>query len=283
MNPFKFSDDGWSPPRGWESWEWPADYRSAIGWIFALTILASLVNIARAILHPHSRTLLQNVLVGPLFQSAMAAMCGVALWAIWKDKSWGRWWAVAASSMYFLEFLKQFIIPVRPAWDHYLSSLIVGVTGAVAFSWPDKQPDASRSDEPHNSRLSAANLAAAPHSPKCPTCGVAVGYLRVNIVNPFPCPHCGRLLMVPKTYFKRLRFFCVVLAVAVAVTIGVRYWATAPRTDAGVWHTYLLSLFMFSITVLLTASLGSILVKRIFPPTLDDFEEYSKQAHYSAL
>jgi hypothetical protein len=40
---------------------------------------------------------------------------------------------------------------------------------------------------------------------------------------------------------------------------------------------------MFSITVLLTASLGSILVKRIFPPTLDDFEEYSKQAHYSVL
>jgi hypothetical protein len=278
MNPFKFSD--WPPPR---SWEWPADYRSGIGWMFALRILASLVNIARAILHPHSRTLLQNVLVGPLFQSAMAAMCGVALWAIWKDKSWGRWWAVAASSMYFLEFLKQFIIPVRPAWDHYLSSLIVGVTGAVAFSWPDKQPDASRSDEPHNSRLSAANLAAAPHSPKCPTCGVAVGYLRVNIVNPFPCPHCGRLLMVPKTYFKRLRFFCVVLAVAVAVTIGLRYWATAPRTDAGVWHTYLLSLFTFSITVLLTASLGSILVKRIFPPTLDDFEEYSKQAHYTAL
>jgi hypothetical protein len=213
----------------------------------------------------------------------MAAMCGVALWAIWKDKSWGRWWAVAASSMYFLDFLKQFIIPVRPAWDHYLSALIVGVTGAVAFSWRDKQAEGSRSDQPHDSRLSAVNLAAVPHIPKCPTCGVTVGYLRINVVNPFPCPHCGRLLMVPKTYFKRLRLFSIVLAAAVAVTIGLRYCATAPRTDAGVWHTYFLLLFTFGITFLLTASLGSILVKRIFPPTLDDFEEYSKQAHYTAL
>ena len=40
---------------------------------------------------------------------------------------------MAASSMYFLEFLKQFIIPVRPAWDRYLSSLFVAVTGVAAF------------------------------------------------------------------------------------------------------------------------------------------------------
>jgi hypothetical protein len=202
MNPFKFSD--WPPPR---SWEWPADYRSGTGWIFAVTILTSLFNIVRAILHPHSRTLLQSVLAGPMFYSAMAGMCGIALWAIWKDKSWARWWAVATSSMYFLDFLKQFIIPVRPAWDHHLSSLLVAVTGAVAFLWRDNRADISRSDPPDDSRLNSVNLAAAPHSPKCPTCGVAVGYLRINLVNPFPCPRCRRLLMVPKTYFKRFRFF----------------------------------------------------------------------------
>jgi|SRR5580658_6110836 hypothetical protein len=283
MNPFKFSGDGWSPPGSWGSWEWPADYRSAIGWIFALTILASLVNIVRAILHPHSRTLLQNVLVGPMFWSAMAAMCGVALWAIWKDKSWARWWAVAASSMYFLEFLKQFIIPVRPAWDHYLSSLLVAVTGVVAFSWREKQADAFRAAVPDNSTPSDVNLAAVSHIPNCPTCGVAVGYVRINIVNPFPCPHCGRQLMVPKTYLKQLRLFSRVLAAVVTVIIGLRYWATPPRTDAGVWRASFLLLFTFCITSLLTACLGSILVKRIFPPTLDDFEEYSKQAHYTAL
>ena len=135
VNPLKFSGDTWRPQ---ESWEWPADYRSAMAWLFAVEILASVVNIARAILHPYSQTLLQNILVGPMFHAALAAMSGIALWAIWKDKPRARQWAVAASSIYFLGFFRQFIIPVRPAWDHYVSWLIAAVAGVVAFSWRDK-------------------------------------------------------------------------------------------------------------------------------------------------
>jgi hypothetical protein len=112
-----------------------------MGWVFLLAILTGLGNVARAILHPRSRTLLQNLLLGPLFYSAMAALSGIALWAIWKDKSWARQWAIAASSIYLLVFLRQFIIPVRPAWDHYASSLIVGIAGVAAFSWRDKQEE----------------------------------------------------------------------------------------------------------------------------------------------
>jgi hypothetical protein len=155
MNPLKFSGDSspywdadratfrWLPRR--RKWKWPEDYRSFMGWIFAITMLSSLVTIVRAILHPRSRTLLQNILVGPMFYSTMSIMVGVALLAIWKDKLWARRWAVAASSLYFLEFLRQFIIPVRPTWDHYLSSLLVAVCGVVAFSGRDKQVDASNS------------------------------------------------------------------------------------------------------------------------------------------
>ena len=109
-----------------------------MAWLFALTILASLVNIVRMALHPRSRTLVQNVLHGPMFYWAFAILSGVALWALWKDKSWARLCGVAASAMYFLDFAKQFMIPVRPAWDHYLSSLIAAVVGVLAFSWPDK-------------------------------------------------------------------------------------------------------------------------------------------------
>jgi hypothetical protein len=106
----------------------------------------SLASVARAILHPRSRTLLQSLLLGPIFYSTMALLSGIALWAIWKDKSWARWWAVAASSIYLLEFLRQFIIPVRPAWDHYVSSLIAGIAGVAASSWRDKQLEADSSD-----------------------------------------------------------------------------------------------------------------------------------------
>jgi hypothetical protein len=156
MNPFKFSADDSSPwnadpsggqwfPRG-RDWKWPADFRSLMGWIFAITILTSLGHVARAVLQPRPRTLLQNLLVGPMFYSAMAALSGIALWAIWKDKSWARWVAVAASSIHSLEFFRQFIIPVRPGFDHYLSSLVAAIIGVAAFSWRDNEVDASMWD-----------------------------------------------------------------------------------------------------------------------------------------
>jgi uncharacterized membrane protein len=116
-----------------------------MAWFFALTIVTALWNIARAILHPRSHTILQSLLLGPIFYFTMAALSGIALWANWKEKSWGRWWAVAASSLYFLEFLRQFIIPVRPAWDHYVSSLVVGIVGVAAFSWRDEREEAAAS------------------------------------------------------------------------------------------------------------------------------------------
>ena len=156
MNPFKFSEDDSSPyadpPRvRWyprqRKWKWPADYRSFMGWVFALAIPSASVNVARAIIHPRSHTLLQRLLLGPIFYSVVAALSGIALWAIWKDKSWARWWAVAASFIYFLEFPRQFIIPMRPAWDHYVSSLIVGIVGVAAFSWREKQAQADIAHE----------------------------------------------------------------------------------------------------------------------------------------
>jgi hypothetical protein len=158
MNPFQFSSDDstnpyanparveWFPRR--HKWKWPADYRSLMGWVFAATFLTSLANLARTILHPRSRTLLQNLLLGPMFYALSAAVWGVALWALWKDKSWARPWAVAASSVYLLLFLRQFVVPMRPAWDHHMSGLLIGILGVFAFSWHAKQVDASSSDEP---------------------------------------------------------------------------------------------------------------------------------------
>jgi hypothetical protein len=116
-------------------------------WLFAATLLVSLLNIVGGFLHPRSRTLLANVLVGPIFYTAMAAICGTALWAIWEDKPRAGWWAVAASSAYLVDFVRQFMVPMRPAWDHRVSSLLAGIVGLVEFSWRDKRVDSTRSDE----------------------------------------------------------------------------------------------------------------------------------------
>lgn len=118
-----------------------------MGWAFAARILASFVNVALAVFHPRSRTLLQNVFLGPIFDAATATMCGIALWAIWHDRSWARRWAAGVSSIFLLEFLRQFLVPMRPASDHYLSSLIVGTIGVAAFLWRDRQAGYARSDQ----------------------------------------------------------------------------------------------------------------------------------------
>jgi hypothetical protein len=97
------------------------------------------------ILRPQPLSLLWNVLHGPIFSFHMAAISGVAAWTIWNGKTWARAWAIAASLMYILMFLRQFIISSRPGWDHNLPALFLGLLGLLSFVWPDKPFNASPS------------------------------------------------------------------------------------------------------------------------------------------
>lgn len=120
------------PPR------WPIDYRRLMCLSFVFSFLGSLANIVLAIYHPRSRSLLQNVLVGPIFDVHMAAISGLACWTIWKEKTWGRGWATAASLLFVVVFLRQFIVVVRPTWEHHVSALILGILGLASFWSRDK-------------------------------------------------------------------------------------------------------------------------------------------------
>lgn len=73
------------------------------------------------------------------------------------------------------------------------------------------------------------------------------------------------------------------MSIAVGVAVTWRYWLTAPRTDAGLWRAFGLFWLTFYITLFVVTILGTIYFKRIFPPKLKDYEEYSKQAHYTPL
>jgi hypothetical protein len=89
--------------------------------------------------------------------------------------------------------------------------------------------------------------------------------------------------MVLEPYYKRLRFFCTAMAIAVGVAVTWRYCLTTPMTDAGIWRAVGLFWLTSYITLFVVTLFGSIYVKRIFPPKLEDYEEYSKQAHYTPL
>jgi hypothetical protein len=65
----------------------------------------------------HAFSLVRNVFIGPIFTVHMATISGAAAWTIWNGKSWARACAIAVSLIYVLIFLRQFSIPVRPAWD----------------------------------------------------------------------------------------------------------------------------------------------------------------------
>jgi hypothetical protein len=118
------------------SFHWPEDFRKLMFWIFAATSLGFsallLYSIPR---HPPKVSLLQNLLIGRIFCVHVAAVSGLAAWTIWKAHTWARGWAIAASLMYLVIFMRRFVIPIRPAWDHGLLALSVGLVGLAAFAW----------------------------------------------------------------------------------------------------------------------------------------------------
>jgi hypothetical protein len=153
MNPFLFTGDESLPPgdpnrERWHPrgriWKWPEDYRTYVIWLLALAGLAALVNVARGLAHPHWSAFPYVLLTGAGYYALSVAVWGIALWALWKEKSWARHWAVIASAMFLLDFFRQFILHAHSfPWDYRATSLLIGVVGVLAFSWPDKTANTS--------------------------------------------------------------------------------------------------------------------------------------------
>lgn len=71
-----------------------------------------------------------------LIIASLAAVSGMAAWAIWKAHPFARGWTIAASLLYLSVFMRPFLILIRPVRDHNLVSLVVGLVGVAAFAWP---------------------------------------------------------------------------------------------------------------------------------------------------
>ena len=126
---------------GWLRPEWPTQFRRFMGWIFLAACLQYAVVSLRSISYkgyqqgaPPS---FHSLLVTPAFSLVAASVFGVAWWTIWKVKSSARGWAIAASLMEILAFLRQFIVPLREVWGMHVGALIIGIVGLVAFLWPE--------------------------------------------------------------------------------------------------------------------------------------------------
>ena len=144
MNPFKVGDRAFfASNERTEGWQLPSDFRKFMCWIFLATSLQYLTITLRSIPYStnqiHTAPVLNRLLTAPIISIVMAAISGMAAWTIWKGNRIARVWAVAASLVYILIFFRQFIVPLRPTWDHHAGALVIGMVGLVAFLWPDKE------------------------------------------------------------------------------------------------------------------------------------------------
>jgi hypothetical protein len=108
---------------------------------------------------------------------------------------------------------------------------------------------------------------------ECPDCGARIALVRVILNKPFPCPSCGRELIVAEPYMTRLRWFCSIVAMIVVLFIVYKFWIGGPITARRLWPVVPVAIFAGLATLFAAGVFAGIFAKRIFMPKLEDHEE----------
>jgi hypothetical protein len=117
------------------------DTRRVMCWIFAATcllhLMVSLRGVRYAMQQWHSPPVLRSALIAIFFSAVVSIISGAAYWSVWRNKPSGRGWAIAASIMSILVYIRSSILSSRPVWDRHVGALFIGVVGLVIFLYPD--------------------------------------------------------------------------------------------------------------------------------------------------
>jgi hypothetical protein len=89
--------------------------------------------------------------------------------------------------------------------------------------------------------------------------------------------------MVSPDYSKRVKRNARIFAAVSALFMTYKYWVSAPATDAHLGWTIALGAVLWRAADFVAGIILVLFVKRLDPPVLVDVEDYSKQAHYTAL
>ena len=119
------------------------EIKMVLCWIFAVACLLNLIVflrcVAYSIRYHYPPPLLSGLIVSALVSGAVALCSGVAWWTLWREKASAKGWGIAASVTSIVIFVRPFIFPTPPVWDHHMGALVIGIVGLVAFSWPEKR------------------------------------------------------------------------------------------------------------------------------------------------
>jgi hypothetical protein len=88
---------------------------------------------------------------------------------------------------------------------------------------------------------------------RCPVCGHELEYRQIDLIDPFECPSCSKLLVVPNAYLKNSARIGLVLSLGLSVALA--------------WINFFL-IFLFPLFLLLSGFLGSLIGKRAWPPSV---------------
>jgi hypothetical protein len=88
---------------------------------------------------------------------------------------------------------------------------------------------------------------------RCPACGSELEYKEIDLVNPFECSACKKLLMVPETYLRNSARIGLILSVGLCVILA---------------RINLFLILLFPVLLFLSGFLGSIYGKRGWPPPI---------------
>jgi hypothetical protein len=118
------------------------EIRALLAWIFAAACVLNVLIVGQClsylIRYSYTPSQLRGVIVSALVSGAVLISSGGAWWTVWNRKHSARSWGITASLMSVVIFVRPFVFPTQPVWDHHFGALIIGIVGLAAFSSRDR-------------------------------------------------------------------------------------------------------------------------------------------------
>jgi len=113
------------------------DIRMVAAWVFAVVCVPYAWVAVRDcihIIHWHNTPfILHRLLISVLYLATVAVTGGMAWWTVWKGRPSARLWAIAASIMQLVIFVRTLMDPTRSFWSYQWGALIVGTIALGIF------------------------------------------------------------------------------------------------------------------------------------------------------
>jgi hypothetical protein len=119
-------------------------------------------------------------------------------------------------------------------------------------------------------------------APKCPNCATPLRPSLLLTESPFPCQACNRKLFLDKKYRMIVTGVCYLLGFIATVSYYGSDLLRQGRFHTLFTEVYVVFALSFVVGAVLVVPMNRI-ASRLLRPQIEDYDEYMKQPHYTAL